>query len=115
MHPNKNNSRITWANYYVPCSKEIVDRELQLGGRRHIGPPRRGELQRLGTYADDATPGDYCRRLGTVSACKHANDAVSNENLVSAPTELDKVERCQTECGLNESTVNKTEAMPYCL
>ena len=47
MHPNKNKSQVTWADYEKPCPKDVVDKELGLSGTRDIGLAYRSEIQML--------------------------------------------------------------------
>ena len=57
MNPNKTKSDLTWAHYYVPCSKEIIDREIGVAGKRHVGPVRRVNREQTEGQRDCAKSG----------------------------------------------------------
>lgn len=60
MHPNKNKSQFTWADYNHPCPKDVVDKEMGLSGVRPVGLAYRSELQRL-EWQDGAA--EECARV----------------------------------------------------
>jgi len=99
MHPNKNKSDLTWAHYYVPCSKEIVDREIGIAGKRHVGPVRR-----VGYRADSKTD---CAKTAVVDSSVSCGVSAN-----SGPSELPNESETASAPPCSSST---DAAQPCCL